>query len=588
MSKYTVRVARPDRASPPRLPAAQALEHRPGIGPFRDWDVESPAPRENATPSAAEPLPRRAPAPVEVVRREVARGLRHSHLRENLNTSELIQIAALAKATREVLEERRIIDGEALERRRTAAVEEFSKEYTSRGMGVRLSQFQGDKYGPYKPAQIDCEARLPLCRAACCRLRFALSRQDVEEGTVRWDFGQPYLIAQGADGYCVHLDRREKSCSIYESRPYTCRGYDCRRDDRIWADFDNRIPHPLLGSPEWPSMLPPPAEPARKLPRAEVEGAPATAPRLQRIIQALADHPVLFAYRGWILSTYGAMLGLAFSLGVFLWLFLVGYRVAGAVPAWPYVAGLPVAAFAGAQLFWRGERWLAARIGPRVGAGRGQSFAGGLLGALAFTVAFFPDRGGLPGLADCAAAPIALGYAVAKLGCLAAGCCIGRQTGSAYAIRYRSFASKAAGYYGFENVPLVPLQLMEALLGLALAILFALLPAQAFGSGRAIGALLVLLALGRSIVLPYRFRLDGDGASPVTAAAFQLLVAGLGLVLLSGWPGTPPAVAARCGVPLWQIAGIALGAGLLTLAVFGIQRSPDDEERISHEPIEIR
>jgi hypothetical protein len=29
----------------------------------------------------------------------------------------------------------------------------------------------------------------------------------VEEGDIGWEFGRPYLIAHGADGYCVHPDR---------------------------------------------------------------------------------------------------------------------------------------------------------------------------------------------------------------------------------------------------------------------------------------------------------------------------------------------------------------------------------------------
>jgi hypothetical protein len=36
--------------------------------------------------------------------------------------------------------------------------------------------------------EIDCPRRIPLYKAACCRLRFALSRQDVEEGIVQWGF----------------------------------------------------------------------------------------------------------------------------------------------------------------------------------------------------------------------------------------------------------------------------------------------------------------------------------------------------------------------------------------------------------------
>jgi len=42
-----------------------------------------------------------------------------------------------------------------------------------------------------------------------------LSRQDVEEGVIRWEFGRPYLIAHGADGYCVHLDRESYRCTMW-------------------------------------------------------------------------------------------------------------------------------------------------------------------------------------------------------------------------------------------------------------------------------------------------------------------------------------------------------------------------------------
>ena len=93
---------------------------------------------------------------------------------------------------------------------------------------------------------IDCENRLPLCKAACCRLTFALSRQDIEEGIVKWDLGRPYMIAHDADGYCRHLDRQACRCSVYANRPVPCRAYDCRKDKRIWTDFDKGIINPTL------------------------------------------------------------------------------------------------------------------------------------------------------------------------------------------------------------------------------------------------------------------------------------------------------------------------------------------------------
>ena len=70
-------------------------------------------------------------------------------------------------------------------------------------------------------------------------MRFALSQQDLDEGIVRWDADEPYLIAH-AGGVCVHLDERE-GCMVYEARPRPCRVYDCRQDRRIWKDFERRI-----------------------------------------------------------------------------------------------------------------------------------------------------------------------------------------------------------------------------------------------------------------------------------------------------------------------------------------------------------
>lgn len=104
-----------------------------------------------------------------------------------------------------------------------------------------------DKYGiEAGTVHIDCEQRLHLCRAACCRMRFVLSEQDVREGVVQWEPGAPYMNRQGADGYCVHCDAAKKGCQVYTQRPAVCRRYDCRGDRRIWLDFVERIVNPDL------------------------------------------------------------------------------------------------------------------------------------------------------------------------------------------------------------------------------------------------------------------------------------------------------------------------------------------------------
>jgi Fe-S-cluster containining protein len=114
-----------------------------------------------------------------------------------------------------------------------------------------------DKYALTDLPQIDCEARLPLCKGRCCTLLFALSRQDLEEGVIRWELGKPYQIKQTREGRCVHMNSTTRFCSVYEHRPAVCRTYSCRTDKRIWIDFDKRIPAPQpVGRPTALAMKP--------------------------------------------------------------------------------------------------------------------------------------------------------------------------------------------------------------------------------------------------------------------------------------------------------------------------------------------
>jgi hypothetical protein len=101
-----------------------------------------------------------------------------------------------------------------------------------------------DKY-EVEPSAIPCDELIHLCHARCCRLTFALSTKDLDEGVIRWDYGQPYLIRQReTDGYCVHNDPTSRGCTVHAFRPRVCRLYDCRKDSRVWIDYDKRIPAP--------------------------------------------------------------------------------------------------------------------------------------------------------------------------------------------------------------------------------------------------------------------------------------------------------------------------------------------------------
>jgi Fe-S-cluster containining protein len=180
------------------------------------------------------------------MRTEIAGGLRYAHSRANANTIRLVDVSSFAYAAIELLAERGLITIAELDERKKVVAGRLIDQLRQEGVGAAYQDPEYEKYGFESTVQIDCASRLHLCKAACCRLRFALSRQDVEEGIVQWDFSHPYFIASSDDGYCRHLDRATSGCSIHANRPVPCRAYDCRHDQRIWSDFEQRIVSPDL------------------------------------------------------------------------------------------------------------------------------------------------------------------------------------------------------------------------------------------------------------------------------------------------------------------------------------------------------
>jgi Fe-S-cluster containining protein len=114
--------------------------------------------------------------------------------------------------------------------------------------GTRVSIDLGSSKYAVSSTDIPCAELMSVCEARCCKLSFALSTEDLDEGVIRWDYGQPYLIRQRAsDGYCVHNQPDHRGCTVHAFRPRVCRAYDCRKDPRVWIDYEQRIATPLAG-----------------------------------------------------------------------------------------------------------------------------------------------------------------------------------------------------------------------------------------------------------------------------------------------------------------------------------------------------
>lgn len=208
--------------------------------------------------------------PLEMLERGLARGLQFADMLGFTNQQEIQENRVLLHTLAELLVKKGMVRLDELEERKQEVKRYF--EQKEKRPKVHLVA-TNDKYEPQAHTRVDCENRIHLCKARCCKLWFALSVQDLEERIVRWNYAEPYSIAQGGDGYCVHQEGTgSHRCGVYENRPLVCRTYSCKEDKRIWLDFENYIINPDIQREDWPLPAPAPKE---------IEGAAAEEPSVK-------------------------------------------------------------------------------------------------------------------------------------------------------------------------------------------------------------------------------------------------------------------------------------------------------------------
>src|SRR5262245_39650391 len=151
--------------------------------------------------------------------KELANGLIFIHTALGGAMAGAQQLSAHVYALTELLVAKGVVSLHEFEERRRIINEQMMTQMREKWLGARMQAEETDKYDPRHEVQIDCANRLHLCKAACCRLGFYLSKQDLEEGAVRWDLSRPYHIAQNENGYCTHCDASALTCTIRSRRP---------------------------------------------------------------------------------------------------------------------------------------------------------------------------------------------------------------------------------------------------------------------------------------------------------------------------------------------------------------------------------
>ena len=265
--------------------------------------------------------------------------------------------------------------------------------------------------------------------------------------------------------------------------------------------------------------------------------------------------PELFEIGRFTVYTYGVLLAAAYLLG--LKFAMVRARTRGLDPARTLDLGIYiiVSALIGAKLLLLIVEFDTFRQSPGellTLARSGGVFYGGLI--LAVTVAlWYMRRHRMPMWITCDvfAPGIALGHAVGRLGCLAAGCCFGRPTGVSWAVTFTH--PEAAANVGTPlNVPLHPTQLYES--GAELLILLLLLATERKGrpfAGRTFWLYLLLYGVSRFVIEFFR----GDDRGLVfdllpTSQFISLVLIPLSLVMLYVLSRRPVATSEPAGRPV--------------------------------------
>lgn len=248
--------------------------------------------------------------------------------------------------------------------------------------------------------------------------------------------------------------------------------------------------------------------------------------------------PKLIDLDGFFLPTYGVMVALAFLAG--LWSTNKLARRAG-LPLdriQDLVIYCAIVGLAGAKLMMFVFDWEYYAKNP------GEMFSlstlraagvyqGGFLLAMGFAV-YYMRQNGLPLLRtmDCFAPGIALGHAIGRIGCFAAGCCYGMLCNRPWAVRFTNPDVKDFSNVPF-NVPLHPTQLYETAGDLAIfGVLFKLHDPKARPGGL-FSLYLVLYSLLRFGVEFFRHHDQAPLFDAVPLVHTQWI--SLGTLLLGGW-----------------------------------------------------
>ena len=218
-------------------------------------------------------------------------------------------------------------------------------------------------------------------------------------------------------------------------------------------------------------------------------------------------HPVLFELFGFKVGTYGVLIASAVIIGL-LWLRRLAKRAGvDPEPLTDLVVGATIAALIGAKLLLVLTDWHAFIAAPLDWAKDNLRafgvYYGGFIAAVLYILwACRRKKLDFWVTVDLMAPPLALGHAIGRWGCFAAGCCYGRETRVPWAVIFRDPASLINPE--LLGVPVHPVQLYESAGNFLLAALLAAGLRKKWPAGRVFILYLFVYGITRFIYEMFR------------------------------------------------------------------------------------
>ncbi len=233
--------------------------------------------------------------------------------------------------------------------------------------------------------------------------------------------------------------------------------------------------------------------------------------------------PQLLHYGSFFLPTYGVLVATGVLVGLMMTAHIAHKQGLDAEKVWNLGILVVLGAIVGAKVLLIINDWSfymshPGEIFSLSTLRAGGVFYGGVLTALAISLYYMrKHRMGWLQTTDCFAPGLALGHAIGRLGCFAAGCCWGKPTSHWWGVTFHN--PLAAAYVGTPlNIALEPTQLFESAVELANFLFLYWLIKRKKADGQVIGAYMALYGVARFFL---EFIRDDPGRGSVFGGAMS-------------------------------------------------------------------